>query len=61
MPIVDKGWFRMISPALMQRHRVSEGSSFHSSLIADFSNQFSKKDYDIVFVLKKKIKAEECF
>lgn len=53
MPVADKGYFRVISPAVMQRARVSEGSTFHSSLIADFSNQFSKKDYDIGFVLKK--------
>lgn len=53
MPVASKQQVRIISPGLIQRPRGNKGNTLHSSLVADFSNRFSKKDYDIVLVLKK--------
>lgn len=53
MPVANKQQLRIISSCLIQRPRGNKGSTFYSSLAADFSNQFSKKDYDIVVAFKK--------
>lgn len=43
MPVANKQQFRIISPGLIQKPRGNKGSTFHTSLVADFSTQFSKK------------------